>query len=788
MRSRLLHLIPVLAFIVLLFSTIFAAPMTAYAVNPSVTSANSDPDFKIECDNKIFNPLKWMVCPVVDGLTKAIGWIDIIINSQMTIGSDQDSTDPNQIFCNSKSGGGARKSCTAYYNAWANVRDIALGLMVIVGIIVLIAQAVGLEILDAYTIRKVMPRLVIAAVAITLSWQLMQFFVTLSNDLGFGVRYIIYQPFVHFDNPVIAGGGNVVGTILSLGALTALGFIGLLSYLATAALAVFVGFIVLVLRELLIIMLIIFAPIAIVAYILPNTQKYFKFWWESFSKALLMFVMISALIATGRVVAVVAGVGVDNDIPAMAQLVAFVAYFLPYILIPFTFKFAGTAMSTIAGAVQSRSEGGFKALSGYRGNVAKKNLADLKSGNRLHGEGRGGLGVYSAFARNFNRATAGTANLGNAGYNPRRMRQRMGAARSTRLIDEAKEAMEKNANVKALTADDDLVEASNFASDEIRQGSRRSFESLVREDLDRRGYHNTEQGVALVRSARNSMNSDAYDSAMGIAAFGTSSGLTPTYETDPDTGEQVVVGGGAAGREMINRIAGNDRQRAIQMLGASRQLAESKGRFDLVGGSFTEDAELLDDMHNGNVTQNVANQRLLRGALDGTGRGRIFGGHRRNIDAMAPQVRTLLDESFGLAQRPIDGGQAIGPGTAGNPQEVIQQLAFAANALDAASSNSAESARVVNDQVLSQEVNLATLHPEVLDALGSITYARDPQGNVLRDPVTQKPFIKPDLGVTTYGHIIEALRTDENFGRYRREYSSARDAASGAQTPPPAGP
>ncbi len=786
MKRRLLYLIPLLVFGFLVVSTTLVRSPTAYAATS--TAPVKAPE--LDCPE---SPLHWLVCPVIDGMSTAVSALDDFINKQLSVGTPSDSSDPNQIFCNSSSSGSARTSCDAYHAAWASVRNIALGLMVIAVVIVLIAQAVGLEILDAYTIRKVMPRLLVCALAITLSWQLMQFFVTLSNDLAYGIRYIIYQPFSNLPSASLGGGATAISSLFSLSALTLLGWMGLLSYIGTALIAVFIAVLVLILRQLVIIMLIIIAPIAIAAYILPNTAKIYKFWWESFSKALLMFALISGLIATGRVFAAISAV---NDNGPIAQMAGFAAYFLPYFLIPATFKFAGGALSQIGGFVNSRGQGAFGALKSYRGNVAKKNIQDLKDGNRLHGEGYGGLmAPYGAFARGFNRFTAGTANLPNAGYNPRRMRQRMSAARSNRLTDQAKEALEKNSDVRALTADDDLVEAANYATDQIRQGSTQGFEDLVRQDLDRRNYHNVEQGTALLRRGRNSMNSDGFDTAMGIAAFGTSSGLTPQRRINPVTGQQEVIGGAAEGRAMINRIAGNDRQRAIQMLGASRQLAESKGRFDLAGGSFTEDAEILDDMHHGTITQANANQRLLRGSLDGTGRGRVFGGHRRNIDAMAPEVRQLLDESFGLGQRPIDGGQAIGPGGAGNPTEVVQQLAFAANALDAASSNSAESARVVNDQILSQEVNLDALHPDVLEALGTITYERNPDGSVMRDTTTGKGVFKEKLGVTTYGHLVEAMRNDENFARYRREYGSAsREAAlrgqqppAGGTTPPPGG-
>ncbi len=758
MKTRFLYLIPLLTLVFLVLSTTLFIPQTVYAA-PATPPSTSQPD-QLECPD---GTLHWIVCPVIWGMQQVVDQLDSLINKQMSIGTPGDSSDPNQIFCNSHSTGNARISCDAYHTAWASVRDLALGLMVAAIIIVLIAQALGLEILDAYTIRKVLPRLLVCALAITLSWQLMQFFVTFSNDLAYGIRYLIYKPFVGVGAGAASnfgGGGSAVSGLLGVGALTALGWFGLISYLGTALLAVFIAVLVLVLRQLVVIMLIIIAPIAIAAYILPNTVKVYKFWWESFSKALLMFALISGLIATGRVFSVVASLNTDST---LGQLVALSAYFLPYFLIPATFKFAGGAISQIGGFVNSRSQGAFGALKGYRGNVAKKNWQDLKDGNRLHNENSRFLG-YGAFARRFNAATRETANLKNAGYNPARMRARMSAARSTSMADAAVEALEKNKDVSAIKSDDDLVESALYASREEKEG-RRGGDHAVREALRDRGYANVEQGVALVRAARNSMSTDTFDTSMAIASFGTSSGWTPKYHTDPVTGQRTLMkGSGGAGeaRQMINQVVGDDRQRGIRVLGMARQMAESKGRYDLSGGSFTEDAEMLELAHDGKLTTEQLTERVHRGVLDGTGRGRIFGGHRRAIDALAPMVKVELDEAFMGGNGKVASGQAA-----------FQQLAFAADTLDAAGSNSAESAREFNDKVLNQKVKLTSIDQSVVQAI--------------------KPEVLTSIsknGETTYGQIMEAVRTDPQFGRYRREYgSSSREAAaSGALNPPGAPP
>lgn len=390
MRSSKRRLLSGLAAISLLFVAAFTfMPQQAAADHTPGHTTQTQAPVGVDCSGvKKFNPLKWVVCPVVTGLTDLVDVLDKFINTQMTVGTPGQSSDPNQIFCNSQSGkktatnaGEAHDldSCAAYYKAWSSIRNIALGLMVVVGLIVLISQALGFEILDAYTIRKVLPRLLLCAVAITISWPLMRFFVEFTNDLAYGIRYIIYEPFAGLKSPVLGTDGLAASSFLGLLGLNAIGIFGLLTYVGTALLAALVAYLVLVLRQILIIMCVIFAPIAIVMYILPNTQKYYKLWWESFSKALLMFAFISAMIALGRVFAALSGL---NNPGLAGQLLAFAGYFIPYFLLPLSFQFAGGALRQIGGFVNDRGKGGFDRLR----NARKENTA-----NRIKRARTGGI-------------------------------------------------------------------------------------------------------------------------------------------------------------------------------------------------------------------------------------------------------------------------------------------------------------------------------------------------------------------------------------------------------------
>lgn len=350
-------------------------------------NGEQDPETKLGCEATYDNPLTWIMCPIIDTLSTMIEGLDRIITNYLNVNTDS-------IF---KSG----ETADAYHQAWQAFRNIALGLMVIVGLFIVISQALGLEILDAYTIRKTLPRLLIAAIGITLSWQIMQFLIDASNALGFGIRRLIYLPFANLKDSIDLsfGGGiwNLIGgTAATAGAAAAAvplwiaaGGIGVVfSYVGTAALAVMIAILVLVLRQIAIILLMLLSPLAIIAYVLPNTQKLYKFWWESFSKALLMFPLIAGFIATGRVFSAVA---VHNSIgggsaAAINQLIGFIAYFAPYFLIPMTFKFAGGFVRQLGGFVNDRGRGAFDGLRNYRKGQAKQRIHAARTGGLYRNE------------------------------------------------------------------------------------------------------------------------------------------------------------------------------------------------------------------------------------------------------------------------------------------------------------------------------------------------------------------------------------------------------------------
>jgi hypothetical protein len=268
---------------------------------------------------------------------------------------------------------------------------------------------------DAYTVKKVLPRLVVAVVLIQLSWFIFTGMITLTTAVAYGVQGLIYAPFgppetFELDalllgasgSDGIVTGGTGVFVALALAGGTTLGILGGALTLALGALlAILIGFALLMFRQVLVVALLIVSPLALVAWILPNTEKFWKIWWESFSKLLLVFPMIVAVVAIGRVFAyITAGVnpgesadnlltnvGIDELITIIFVVIGF---FGPFFMIPKLFALAGSAFTLISGGLNDRSRGAFDRLKKGRQQTQAKNWSDFKAGDRTS---RGGLGT-----------------------------------------------------------------------------------------------------------------------------------------------------------------------------------------------------------------------------------------------------------------------------------------------------------------------------------------------------------------------------------------------------------
>jgi hypothetical protein len=701
------------------------------SINTTPTAPILQAPGKFSCDLLTLNPLNWIACPIISGMEILMNKLQISIDSMLAIGVQnctpaevtagscvvtQDGS-PDAIF------GLGNAHSVDYHNAWSQVRDLALILLVIVSLVVIISQAAGFEVLDAYTIRKVLPRLLIVAVALSLSWPLMAEFVKLTNNLGYGISYLINYAFkgLQHTNKLLVGGGGLGLDFGAVGGLYLLGPLGVLLLVLTAVLSILVAFVLLTLRQILIVFLIILAPVAIVAYILPNTQKLYKIWWESFSKALLMFPIIAGIIAAGHAFANVAMTPSDGSVPGLiAQATAFVAYFGPYFLIPYTFKFAGSALGGISGVVNKGASGGFRALSGFRGKRVKTRLQNTahkaQTGNVFRGA------IETSRKGRFNKAVQKGTLLGKAGLNPLNMAANLRTGQAKLINTLASEAAEKNNDFRAISRDNILLIASNNGN-----GSEESARASLMK-AGRRGQ-DLEDNLSLIRAAKKSMGAQEFAMSATIAEAGTKGGF------ENGAGDML---------EKIARVSGGDKTLSSYMLGGAFKAAEGARRLDLYGAGYGDSETAINLISaarpdQAEAVKQTVTQQLADKALDNNGAGAILSATPGAVDKVfVPAINRKIERHRIAVDVARTGGNKEAIEMA--ERQFKQTLASTAGLIDVAGQVSPETGRLLADKVLNNDL-------------------KDLEG------VTKK-----------VGSVVEGYRSDLDFQQMRREQSLTNEA------------
>ena len=289
------------------------------------------------------------------------------------------------------------------YTQWNVFRSMATSLLILIGLVAIAAQVFNLDFISAYTMRKIIPKLIIATILMFLSYYLLSLAISFVNALGNGVASLIMGSFdngellkqtkeggaIHYilDNGKFSGTPTIVASssaiIMALvGYITAGGAGLLIMGMAVVLFASLTAFVSLIIRKVMIIGLVMIAPLAIVAWILPSTEKWFKKWWETFIKLLIMFPLVMGLLAIGHVgaylIAQTSAAFSDSASSfegGITMLMVFVAYFAPYFFIPSMFKTAGGAFATISGALNNKGKDWGKKSGDYTTNAGKKFIA-----------------------------------------------------------------------------------------------------------------------------------------------------------------------------------------------------------------------------------------------------------------------------------------------------------------------------------------------------------------------------------------------------------------------------
>lgn len=319
--------------------------------------------------------MAWIMCSIIDGLANTVDGIyqNVVLPMLQTPSLGPNDTSQGKHL----------------YAAWSSFRIYADLFLIIALLVIVFGQSIGGGLVDAYTAKKVLPRLLAAAILINLSYFIVTIAVDITNVIGVGISNLILAPFglnQAFDLSTLSSGAKATAGTIGLGlggagGVVAASFLigaGSVSAAAGAALSLVWSFVLLpgllifiaimctlIIRLGLIFGLVIFAPVAFALYALPNTEQYFRRWWDLLYRTLLVFPIISVMFAISKVMAqsVIWSVGGKGVYGGFAYILALLIMILPLAGIPFAFKLAGGIIGRIhdfaKGATGKLSQSGF---------------------------------------------------------------------------------------------------------------------------------------------------------------------------------------------------------------------------------------------------------------------------------------------------------------------------------------------------------------------------------------------------------------------------------------------
>ncbi|MBR2586966.1 hypothetical protein IKE71_01170 [Candidatus Saccharibacteria bacterium] len=239
--------------------------------------------------------LGWLICPttgflarVVDGLYGVIE--GLLVLKPLTTDSD-----------------------SPYHQIWAIFRDFTNVVFVIFFLVIIYSQLTGVGISN-YGIKKLLPKIIVSAILINLSYIICAALVDVSNIAGSSLRGV----FQGVEDNITATGlvanategveinysgivsGLVGGTFLGGLAISVTGgfgalFISLIPVLLGAVVAVAIAYLTIAARQAFVYLLIMVSPLAFVCNLLPNTEKWFGSWKKSLSQMLFFYPLFAAL-------------------------------------------------------------------------------------------------------------------------------------------------------------------------------------------------------------------------------------------------------------------------------------------------------------------------------------------------------------------------------------------------------------------------------------------------------------------------------------------------------------
>ena len=319
----------------------------------------------------------WIICPVSNWLADGIDFMYSALQEFLK-------TKPLETT-NQNSG---------IYLAWVIMRNISNVAFIVAFLVIIYSQLTSVGISN-YGVKKMLPRLVIAAVLVNLSFTICAILLDLSNIAG----YAFQDAFMGIKNTISTVGENtgvgwtwseVIVMILSNGALAGgvVATVAMGAELLPLALSALVGIglvlllvlLIMAARQALIVILIIISPLAFVCYLLPGTEKWFKKWRDLFLTMLVFFPAFAVIFGGAQLAGIIIIQNATGANGGIMQILGMVVQVIPLALTPIILKLSGGVLGKFAGFVNDKNKGLYDRTKNYakdrRETIKNKKLAN----------------------------------------------------------------------------------------------------------------------------------------------------------------------------------------------------------------------------------------------------------------------------------------------------------------------------------------------------------------------------------------------------------------------------
>ena len=331
----------------------FTPPNTYEQTSTSTISIESPSEnsTSTSCD---VQGIGWIICPVSNWLADGIDFMYSALQEFLK-------TKPLETT-NQNSG---------IYLAWVIMRNISNVAFIVAFLVIIYSQLTSVGISN-YGVKKMLPRLVIAAVLVNLSFTFCAVLLDLSNVTG----YAFQDAFMGIKNTISTVGENtgvgwtwseVIVMILSNGALAGgvVATVAMGAELLPLALSALVGIglvlllvlLIMAARQALIVILIIISPLAFVCYLLPGTEKWFKKWRDLFFTMLVFFPAFAVVFGGAQLAGIIIIQNATGANGGIMQILGMVVQVIPLALTPIILKLSGGVLGKFAGFVNDKNKG-----------------------------------------------------------------------------------------------------------------------------------------------------------------------------------------------------------------------------------------------------------------------------------------------------------------------------------------------------------------------------------------------------------------------------------------------